>query len=57
VDISIVDKNGKAVTSEPDVQKVLEAVAKKLGIYWGGWFRTIKEPWHFQIALKWQNLV
>ena len=57
IDLSVVNKQGKAVTSQPEVQKILEETAEKLGIYWGGWFSSVKEPWHFQIALKWQNLV
>jgi D-alanyl-D-alanine dipeptidase len=52
IDISVVDKKtGAAVTSRPEIQAVLEQVAKELGLMWGGWFKTMtKEPWHFQIA-------
>lgn len=54
IDISIVDQNGKAVTSQPEIQKKLEEAAEEVGIYWGGWFSSVKEPWHFQIALNWE---
>lgn len=57
IDISVVDKNGQAVTSKDEIKKVLDKTAEELDIYWGGWFSTIKEPWHFQIALVWENLV
>ncbi len=57
IDISIIDNKGQAVTKEEQIQKKLDDAASKIGIYWGGWFSTVKEPWHFQIALNWQASV
>lgn len=57
VDFSVVErKTGKAVTTEPKIQEIVDEVAHITGVYWGGWFVSMsKEPWHVQISKDWKK--
>lgn len=56
VDFYVADDRGRNILRTEPVLKHIDEQCKKLGLYWGMWFRTFtKEPWHIQVAGDWKG--
>lgn len=56
VDFYVADDRGRNILRTEPVLKHIDEQCKKLGLYWGMWFRTFtKEPWHIQVSGDWKG--
>ena len=56
VDFYVADDRGRNILRTEPVLKHIDEQCKKLGLYWGMWFKTFtKEPWHIQVSGDWKG--